>query len=82
MPLFKKAFAENKAASATRSNRRQLPRHAVGLGHPWLRARVDCQTGDYAATVEALLEAGAKPPDKSGGTEALRKVLRRHGVKD
>ena len=42
-----------------------------------------CQTGDYAATVEALLNAGAKPGDrKLGGTEAVREVLRRHGIQD
>lgn len=34
-------------------------------------------TGDYAATVEALLKAGAKPPEKPGGTEAVRKALSR-----
>ena len=41
-----------------------------------------CKTGDYAATVEALLHAGAKPPQKIAGTEAVRQVLRRHGMKD
>jgi len=34
-----------------------------------------CDTGDYPATVEALLKAGAKPLEKPGGTEAVRKVL-------
>jgi ankyrin repeat protein len=35
------------------------------------------ETGDYAATVEALLKAGAKIPDKGGGTEAVKAVLKR-----
>jgi hypothetical protein len=37
-----------------------------------------CKTGDYAATVETLLKAGAKIPEKDGGTEAVQEVLRRH----
>jgi ankyrin repeat protein len=39
------------------------------------------QTGDYAATVEALLAAGAAPPeltDDLEASEAVRDVLRRH----
>ncbi len=36
--------------------------------------------GDFGRVVEALLGAGAKPPAKLGGTEAVREVLRRHGV--
>jgi ankyrin repeat protein len=35
------------------------------------------QTGNYAATVEALLKAGAKMPENDGGTEAVQEVLRR-----
>lgn len=35
---------------------------------------------DYGAVVEALLRAGAKPPERVAGTEAVRAVLRRHGV--
>ena len=39
-----------------------------------------CETGDYAGTVEALLNAGAKlPPQVNGGSEAVREVLRRRG---
>ncbi|MCI0744855.1 MAG: ankyrin repeat domain-containing protein [Verrucomicrobia subdivision 3 bacterium] len=38
------------------------------------------KTGDYGATVTALLQAGAKPPEKLDGTETVREVLRRHGV--
>ena len=41
-----------------------------------------CRTGDYAGTVEALLQAGAKPPEKAAGTEAVREVLRRYGLKE
>jgi ankyrin repeat protein len=38
------------------------------------------QAGDYAGMVEALLSAGAKRPDKIGGSPAVRDVLRRHGA--
>lgn len=40
-----------------------------------------CRVGDYAGSVEALLEAGAKLPAKPGGTEAVRDVLRQFGLK-
>ncbi|MGH9648106.1 MAG: ankyrin repeat domain-containing protein, partial [Bryobacteraceae bacterium] len=39
------------------------------------------ESGDYPATVEALLSAGARLPDAPGGTDAVQEVLRRHGVK-
>lgn len=46
-----------------------------GSVHGWY-----CQTGDYAGTVEALLNAGAKIPSiVNGGSEAVRAALRRHG---
>jgi ankyrin repeat protein len=49
-----------------------------GSEHGWY-----CQTGNYAATVELLLKAGAKLPEKkAGGTEAVKEVLRRYGVKE
>jgi ankyrin repeat protein len=38
------------------------------------------KTGNYEATVETLLDAGAKLPDKLGGTRAVRQILRRHDV--
>ena len=38
------------------------------------------RTGDYGATVEALLGAGANPPRSVEGTEGVRESLRRHGV--
>ena len=41
-----------------------------------------CRTGDYAATAEALIVAGAKVPEKTEGTEAVRDVLRRHRPKE
>ncbi len=41
-----------------------------GSEHGW-----HCKTGDYPRTVEALLKAGAKRPEESKGTEALRRVL-------
>ena len=40
------------------------------------------ESGNYAATVEALLKAGAKVPEVAGGTEPVREVLRRHGSRD
>jgi ankyrin repeat protein len=46
-----------------------------GSEHGW-----NCKTGDYAAVVEELLKAGAEPPIKAEGTEAVRDVLRRYGV--
>lgn len=42
-----------------------------------------CRTGDYAATVELLLQAGAKLPGKKPeATEAVKEVLRRYGAKN
>src|SRR5206468_6689022 len=47
-----------------------------GSVHGWY-----CRTGNYAATGEALLNAGAKPADRNrSGTEAVREVLRRPGI--
>jgi ankyrin repeat protein len=40
-----------------------------------------CETGDFGATVEALLRAGAKLLEKEGGTDAVKEVLRRFRVK-
>jgi hypothetical protein len=40
------------------------------------------QSGDYAGTVEALIAAGARLPERLGGTEAVREVLRRYGMKE
>lgn len=48
-----------------------------GSEHGWY-----CKTGDYASTVEALLKAGAKPPKKIEGTDAVKAVLRKYKVKD
>jgi ankyrin repeat protein len=47
-----------------------------GSENGWYR-----EAGDYPATVEALLGAGAIIPDKLGGTNAVREVLRGHGLK-
>ncbi|MDZ4783981.1 MAG: ankyrin repeat domain-containing protein [Planctomycetia bacterium] len=46
-----------------------------GSEHGWY-----AQTGDYAATVDALLQAGARPPAQQGGSLAVREALRRHGT--
>jgi hypothetical protein len=48
-----------------------------GSEHGWY-----CRTGNYAATVEALLKAGAKPPEKISGADAVKEVLRGYIVKD
>ncbi len=48
-----------------------------GSEHGWHR-----NSGNYAATVESLLRAGAKVPDHAEGTEPVREVLRRHGAGD
>ena len=39
------------------------------------------ELGDYPATVEVLLAAGVGLPREIGGTEAVKDVLRRHGMK-
>jgi hypothetical protein len=36
-----------------------------------------CESGNYPETLEALLNAGAKLPQKDGGTESVKEVLRR-----
>lgn len=44
-----------------------------GSEHGWY-----CKTGDYAATVEALIDAGAVIPATARGSQAVRDVLNRH----
>src|SRR5262249_47822209 len=46
-----------------------------GSEHGWDRA-----AGDYAGTVEALLNAGAKVPEEIDGSPAVQEVLRRRGL--
>lgn len=41
-----------------------------------------CDTGDYPATVEALLSAGAKLSEQDRGTDAVKAVLRRFRDKE
>jgi ankyrin repeat protein len=48
-----------------------------GSEHGWNE-----DTGDYAATVEAMLQAGAKSPAEIGGSEVVRAVLQRHRLDD
>jgi len=48
-----------------------------GSEHGW-----HSQTGDYASTVEVLLRAGAKFPNKLAGTEKVQAVLRAFGLKE
>lgn len=45
-----------------------------GSEHGWQRG-----TGNYAATVEALIRAGAKPPQEAAGSAEVRQVLLRQG---
>jgi Ankyrin repeats (3 copies)/Ankyrin repeat len=47
-----------------------------GSEHGWY-----CRTGNYPATVEVLLAAGAKPPEKIAGTPAVQEALRRYEAK-
>jgi hypothetical protein len=37
--------------------------------------------GDYAAVAERLIEAGSKLPDRASGSEIVKQVLARHGVR-
>lgn len=46
-----------------------------GSENGWYRNK-----GDYPASVELLLGAGAKPPEKAAGTPAVRVVLNKHGI--
>jgi len=46
-----------------------------GSEHGWY-----CRSGDYAGTVRALLEAGAKAPERLGGSDSVRTVLHSYGV--
>jgi hypothetical protein len=39
------------------------------------------EKGDYPATVEVLIKAGALLPATPGGTDAVQEVLRRHGLR-
>jgi len=48
-----------------------------GSQNGWYR-----EAGDYPATVRVLLDAGARMPDKLGGTEAVQEILRRYGLKE
>lgn len=44
-----------------------------GSEHGWY-----CKSGDYAGTLEALLQAGASPPATIAGSAPVQDVLRRH----
>jgi hypothetical protein len=46
-----------------------------GSEHGWY-----CQTGNYPATAEALIKAGAKIREGVGGTDAVKEVLRKYGA--
>jgi ankyrin repeat protein len=52
-------------------------------GGPGMKLPEEAVRGDYAQIVEYLIAAGAKLPEKIwSGTEAVRDVLRKHGVPD
>jgi ankyrin repeat protein len=46
-----------------------------GSENGWYRGE-----GDYAATVESLIDAGARLPSELAGSAAVRDALRRHGI--
>ncbi len=48
-----------------------------GSEHGWY-----CRTGNYAATCEALIQAGAKLPERLEGSEPVKELLRRFAAKD
>jgi hypothetical protein len=48
-----------------------------GSEHGWYKER-----GDYPATADALLKAGAKLPLRLGGTPAVRELLQRYGLQE
>ena len=48
-----------------------------GSEHGWY-----CESGDYAASVEALIRAGAKRPTEVTGTPVVQDVLRRYASHD
>jgi hypothetical protein len=48
-----------------------------GSEHGWY-----CRTGNYGATLDALVEAGAKLPEKVAGTDAVKEVLQRYRAKN
>ena len=48
-----------------------------GSEHGW-----HARTGDYPASVEVLLQAGARLPEHLRGTDSVRAVLRGHGMKE
>ena len=76
-PMTEVILGHNPPLEATDADHQSTPLGwaIYGSMHGWHR-----QTGDYAATVGALLRAGAKPPGKPDGTEAVRAVLRQYGV--
>ena len=48
-----------------------------GSEHGWY-----CRTGNYAATCEALIQAGAKLPERLEGSEPVKELLRGFAAKD
>lgn len=75
--------------AALRSDHAARARAILGR-HPELRARVNeaAEGGGPVITcarsreVTALLQAGARPPDRTAGTDAVKEALRRHSVED
>jgi len=48
----------------------------------WGSLHIQNPKGDYAAVAEALIEAGAKLPERAWGSEHVKNVLIRHGVSE
>lgn len=46
----------------------------------WGSLHIQDPSGDYAAVIETLIEAGAKLPDQATGSDAVKKILIEHGV--
>jgi hypothetical protein len=52
------------------------------FGGPGMKLPEEIDHGDYPGIVEMLIAAGARLPDRVGGSDAVQDVMRRHGVPD
>lgn len=76
--LIRMILTRNPQLENTDNQYETTPLHwaIYGSEHGWAPDQ-----GNYAGAVETLLQAGAALPDKLEGTSAVRKVLRKHGVR-
>lgn len=51
------------------------------MGHARIRERLEPKNWDYASTVEALLDAGANIPEKVEGTDTVKAIFQRRGMR-